>query len=80
MRAKKRLDLEKLNQPDFIAKLKVGDDEAYRDLDRELFAYFRNFAHKEYGIAKEEAKELVQDVALRIFEKISFFDSSRGRF
>jgi hypothetical protein len=28
---------EKLNQPDFIARLQLGDETAYRELDNEFF-------------------------------------------
>jgi len=80
VKAKKRPDSERLNQPDFIARLQAGDSAAYRELDKELFPYFKNFVHKEYGFDKEEASDLVQEVALRIFEKIRFFDPTRGRF
>ncbi|MDZ7304765.1 MAG: sigma-70 family RNA polymerase sigma factor [candidate division KSB1 bacterium] len=73
-------NLEKLNQPDFIARLQAGEDAAYRELDQELFPYFRNFVHKEYGLDKEETNDFVQDVAIRIFEKIHLFNPKRGRF
>lgn len=80
MKAKRRPDSEKLNQPGFIARLQAGEETAYRELDQELFPYFRNFICTEYGLDKEEAGDLVQDVAIRIFEKIHFFNPKRGRF
>lgn len=80
MKAKKRPDSERLNQPSFLSRLQAGEDEAYRELDKKLFSYFRPFVCKEYGFDKEEASDLVQEVALRIFEKIRFFDPTRGRF
>lgn len=49
-------------------------------MDKELFPYFRTFVYREYGLTKEEANDIVQDVALRIFEKIRFFNPTRGRF
>ena len=80
MKAKKRPDSERLNQPDFIARIQAGDDTTYRELDKELFPYFKHFLYKEYGLSQEDAGDLVQEVALRIFEKIRFFDPARGRF
>jgi len=38
VKAKKRLDSERLNQPDFLARLQAGEDAAYRELDKELFS------------------------------------------
>jgi hypothetical protein len=39
VKAKRHPDSERLNQPDFIARLQAGDSAAYRELDKELFPY-----------------------------------------
>jgi RNA polymerase sigma factor (sigma-70 family) len=72
--------MEGLNDPDFIRRLKHGHETAYRELNNQLFPYFRNFLIKKYEIDLEDAKDIVQDVAKRIVEKISQFDPDKGEF
>jgi len=70
----------KFNQLDFIVRLQVGDETAYRELDNEFFARFTAFAEKEFGINREDAKDLAQDVTINIFRKAKLYDPARGQF
>jgi len=72
--------MDELNHPDFIRRLKSGNESAYRELDKELFPWFRNFLIKKFEIGFEDAKDIVQDVAKRIVEKIDLFNPERGEF
>lgn len=69
-----------LNHPDFIKRLKSNDESAYQELDSQLFPWFRNFLIKKYNIDFEDSKDIVQDVAKRIVEKIDQFHSETGNF
>ncbi len=72
--------MKELNHRDFISRLKNGHNSAYRELDRQLFPWFRNFIIQKYEISFEDAKDIVQDVAKRIIEKINQFNPGRGDF
>jgi RNA polymerase sigma factor (sigma-70 family) len=79
MKTKSQL-LEKFNDPDFVVRLQAGDDSAFRWLRDELFPWLIAFAVKKYRITEEEAKDLVQDLAVVLIDKIQTFDPSPRRF
>lgn len=72
--------MDELNHPDFIRRLKSGHESAYRELDKQLLPWFRNFLVKKFKIDIEDAKDIVQDVAIRIVEKINLFNPEKGNF
>ncbi|HDP99599.1 MAG TPA: hypothetical protein ENN22_10525 [bacterium] len=72
--------MDELNHPDFIKRLKSRHESVYRELDRQLFPWFRNFLMKKFDIDFEDAKDIVQDVAKRIVEKINQVNPDKGEF
>jgi RNA polymerase sigma factor (sigma-70 family) len=72
--------MEKFNHPDFVLRLQVGDDSAFGELQDELFPWLIAFAVKKYRITEEEAKDLIQDLAVVLIDKIQTFDPSPRRF
>ena len=79
MRAKSQL-MEKFNHPEFVMRLQAGDESAFGELQNELFPWLIAFAVKKYRITEEEAKDLIQDLAVVLIDKIQTFDPSPRRF
>ena len=72
--------LEKFKHPNFVERLRVGDRAAFLELQDELFPWLTAFAGKKYGIAEEDAKDLMQDLTVALIKNVKKFDSSPGRF
>jgi DNA-directed RNA polymerase specialized sigma24 family protein len=72
--------LDKFNQPDFIARLRVGDKMAYQNLVDELTPWFSIYINRKFGINKEDAKDIVPDAILTIYRKIRRYQSVKGKF
>jgi len=72
--------LEKFNDPNFVERLRGGERSAFEELQDELFPWLTAFASKKYGIAEEDAKDLMQDLTVVLIKNIKKFDSSPGRF
>jgi RNA polymerase sigma factor (sigma-70 family) len=79
MKTKSQL-LEKFNHPNFVERLRTRDRSAFVELQNELFPWLTAFAAKKYGITEEDAKDLMQDLAVVLIKNIKRFDSSPGRF
>ncbi|MCI0696897.1 RNA polymerase sigma factor [candidate division KSB1 bacterium] len=72
--------LDKLNQPDFIARLQAGDETAYQNVMEELATWFAVYIKRKFGITEEDAKDLVQDVIMNVYRKIKRFEPAKGKF
>jgi len=72
--------LDKFNQPDFIAKLRAGDETAYHEVVEELAMWFAVYTKRKFGISEEDAKDIVQDAIMAVYLKIEFYQPARGKF
>ena len=72
--------LEEFSHPDFVKKLKAGNDSAYRQLVDGILPRVKNFVKRRYGFSEEEAKDLAQNFFQRLVEKIDQYDANEGRF
>lgn|GEM_PF-2535020 len=72
--------LDKFNQPDFIARLQAGDEAAYQDVVDELAAWCAVYINRKFNINAEDAKDIVQDIVMTVYRKIKSYDPSKGKF
>jgi RNA polymerase sigma factor (sigma-70 family) len=72
--------MEKFNHPDFVLRLQTGEDSAFGELQNELFPWLIAFAVTKYRLSEEEAKDLIQDLAVVLIDKIQTFDPAPRRF
>ena len=80
MRRKVSAKLEKLNNPLFIKALKDGAEAAYRELIEAFFPPAKSFVRKKYEVSQEDAKDILQDFAQRLIERVDDFDETSGQF
>jgi RNA polymerase sigma factor (sigma-70 family) len=80
MRRKASAKLEKLNNPLFVKALKDGTEAAYRELIEEFFPLAKSFVQRKYEVSPEDAKDILQDFAQRLIERLDDFDETSGRF
>lgn len=74
----KTLSLEKFNSPDFLARLRAGEEAAFREFDSAFFVRFTAYAEREFAMNKEDAKDLAQEALIAVSQKIKLFDPERG--
>jgi RNA polymerase sigma factor (sigma-70 family) len=72
--------LEEFNHPDFVSRLKTGNEAAYRELVDGMLPWAKNFVKKKYSLSEEDAKDISQDLFQRIIEKIDQYEANEGRF
>jgi RNA polymerase sigma-70 factor (ECF subfamily) len=72
--------LEEFNHPDFVNRLKTGNEAAYRELVDGMLPWAKNFVKKKYSLSEEDAKDIAQDLFQRIIEKIDQYEANEGRF
>jgi len=72
--------LDKFEQPDFIARLRAGDETAYQEVVEELAVWFAVYTKRKFGINEEDAKDIVQDTVLTVYRKIKSYDPVKGKF
>src|SRR3989304_5553453 len=72
--------LEELSHPDFINRLKAGNEAAYRELVDGILPWAKRFIKKKYGLSEEDARDVTQDFFQRILEKIDQYDANEGQF
>jgi len=76
--SKPRLD--KFEQPDFIARLRAGDETAYHEVVEELAMWFAVYTKRKFGINEEDAKDIIQDAIMTVYLKIELYQPARGKF
>jgi RNA polymerase sigma factor (sigma-70 family) len=72
--------LDKFNQPDFIARLRAGDETAHREFTEELATRFALYVDRKFGIQAADAKDIVQDVMTNIYRQIKLYKPTKGKF
>lgn len=70
--------LEKFNAPEFVARLRAGEETAFREFDAAFFVSFTAYAEREFAMSKEDAKDLAQETLIAVSQKIKLFDPQRG--
>jgi RNA polymerase sigma-70 factor (ECF subfamily) len=77
---KRKPRLDKFEQPDFIARLRAGDEMAYQNLVDELATWLAVYINRKFSINVEEAKDIVQDTIMTVYRKIKSYDPAKGKF
>jgi len=72
--------LEEFDHPDFVSRLKAGNEAAYRELVDGILPWAKGFIKKKYGLSEEDARDVTQDFFQRILEKIDQYNANEGRF
>lgn len=72
--------LEEFSHPNFVNRLKAGNEAAYRELVDGVLPWAKRFIKKKYGLSEEDARDVTQDFFQRILEKIDQYDANEGRF
>ena len=71
---------EAFDHPDFVKRLKAGNESAYQDLVDSFLPWAKSFVKKKYGISEEDARDVTQDFFQRLIERIEQYDENEGRF
>jgi RNA polymerase sigma factor (sigma-70 family) len=71
---------EQFDHPGFVKRLKAGNETAYRELVEGFLPWAKSFVKKKYGLADEDARDVIQDFFERLVEKIEQYDEAEGRF
>jgi len=71
---------EEFDHPDFVKRLKAGNESAYRELVDSFLPWSKSYVKKRYGLSDEDARDVTQDFFQRLVEKIEQYDENEGRF
>jgi DNA-directed RNA polymerase specialized sigma24 family protein len=72
--------MEEFGHPDFVSRLKAGNEATYRELVDGILPWAKSLIKKKYGLSEEDARDVTQDFFQRIIEKIDQYDVNEGRF
>ena len=69
-----------IDDPQFIQRLKQGSESAFKKIVAVLFPNFMKFIMGNFTLSKEDAEDLIQEVAVKIAKGLNTYDEEKGTF